>query len=76
MTRYTSWFADAPTAALHYFEGRRASSLARLAAVTRQLRAEIDVHATAARATMAEAAWAEAGWAERYPPTATGTEAV
>jgi hypothetical protein len=40
MKLYTTWFvfAGAPTAVLQYFERRRATSMARLAAVTRELR--------------------------------------
>ncbi|TCH98766.1 hypothetical protein EJV46_09370 [Roseococcus sp. SYP-B2431] len=40
MKLYTSWFvfAGAPRAMHRYFERRRATSLARLAAVTRELR--------------------------------------
>jgi hypothetical protein len=76
LTLSTSWFVDAPAIALRYFEHRRATSMARLATVTRQLREEMDVHAAAARATMAEAAWAEAGWVEVRRPEVIRTEAA
>lgn len=51
MKLYTSWFAFAgPPAALQYFERRRATTMARLAAVTRELREAMGARAAAQRA--------------------------
>lgn len=47
MKLYTSWFvlAGLPKATFHYFERRRATSLARLSAVTRGLREAMEARA-------------------------------
>jgi hypothetical protein len=43
---YTSWFAFGfPAVAHHYFERRRAATIAQLAAVTRQIREGLDAGA-------------------------------
>lgn len=48
MKLYTSWFffAGVPTAAFRYFERRRSTSMARLAAVTRGLREAMEARAS------------------------------
>lgn len=49
MKLYTSWFvfAGVTTAAFQYFERRRTTSMTRLAAVTRELRAAMEARANA-----------------------------
>jgi hypothetical protein len=47
MKLYTSWFvfSSVPTAVHRYFERRRAVTMSRLAAVTREIREAIDARA-------------------------------